>query len=80
MFQYRHELRRHFLLIILPNIFLSIASLFGYSFLCHAVGIAPSKGLSFVSHSLISRSCNLPQPTLAAISVLLRYCALSVEY
>ncbi|OCL12507.1 hypothetical protein AOQ84DRAFT_312117 [Glonium stellatum] len=52
MFQYRHELRRHFLPIILPNISLSIASLFGYPSLCHAVGIAPSRGLSFASRSL----------------------------
>lgn len=62
MFQYRHELRRHFLPIILPNISLSIASLFGYPLICHALGIAPARGLSFASRSL---TLALAQPATA---------------
>lgn len=52
MFQYRSELKRHFASIILPNIIIATASLFGYPSLCHAVGISPSRSLSFASRSL----------------------------
>lgn len=52
MFQYRSELKRHFPSIILPNVFIAIASLFGYPALCHAVGISPARSLSFASRSL----------------------------
>jgi len=52
MFQYRNELKRHFLSIILPNIFIATASLFGYPALCHAIGISPARSLSFASRSL----------------------------
>ncbi len=52
MFQYRDELRRHFPSIILPNILIATASLFGYPALCHAMGISPARSLSFASRSL----------------------------
>ncbi|CAF9924592.1 MAG: hypothetical protein ALECFALPRED_002795 [Alectoria fallacina] len=52
MFQYRLELKRHFLSIILPNILIATGSLFGYPSLCHALGISPARSLSFASRSL----------------------------
>ncbi|KAK4694376.1 hypothetical protein P7C71_g3196, partial [Lecanoromycetidae sp. Uapishka_2] len=52
MFQYRNELKRHFPSIILPNILVATASLFGYPALCHAIGISPARSLSFASRSL----------------------------
>ena len=52
MFQYRNELKRHFPSIILPNILIATASLFGYPALCHALDIAPARSLSFASRSL----------------------------
>ncbi|KAK5146489.1 hypothetical protein LTR04_001038 [Oleoguttula sp. CCFEE 6159] len=52
MFQYRHELRRHFLPIIIPNVAISVASLFAYPALCAALGISPPRALSFASRSL----------------------------
>lgn len=52
MFQYRNELRRHFLAIVLPNIAISIASLFGYPALCYAIGIESKRSLSFAARSL----------------------------
>ena len=52
MFNYRAELKRHFPSIILPNVLIATGSLFGYPALCHALGIAPSRALSFASRSL----------------------------
>ena len=52
MFHYRHELRRHFPAIVLPNLLIATASLFGYPLLCHALGISPQRSLSFAARSL----------------------------
>lgn len=52
MFQYRSELKRHFPSILIPNILLATASLFGYPALCHAIGISTARSLSFPSRSL----------------------------
>lgn len=52
MYQYRHELRRHFFAIIIPNIILSVTSLFVYPVVCYAIGISPERSLAFTSRSL----------------------------
>lgn len=52
MFSYRHELQRHFFAIVIPNITISIASLFGYPVLCYAIGISSERSLSFAARSL----------------------------
>lgn len=52
MFQYRKELKRHFTAIIIPNVVIAIASLFGYPALCVALGISQARSLSFASRSL----------------------------
>lgn len=52
MYSYRSELRRHFFAIIIPNITISIASLFGYPILCYAIGISAERSLAFAARSL----------------------------
>lgn len=52
MYNYRLELRRHFLAIVIPNITISVGSLFGYPTLCYAIGISSKRSLSFAVRSL----------------------------
>ncbi|CRK36027.1 hypothetical protein BN1708_006885, partial [Verticillium longisporum] len=52
MYQYRRELRAHFLAIVLPNLVLAVASLFCYPVVCFAVGIEARRALAFASRSL----------------------------
>lgn len=52
MFQYRNELKQHFFAIIIPNVAISVASLFGYPALCYAIGISPQRSLAFSARSL----------------------------
>ena len=52
MYNYRSELRRHFLAIVIPNVAISIASLFGYPALCYAIGISSTRSLAFAGRSL----------------------------
>ncbi|CAG8983955.1 hypothetical protein HYALB_00008815 [Hymenoscyphus albidus] len=52
MFSYRQELRRHFFAIVIPNVTISIGSLFGYPALCYAIGISSTRSLAFASRSL----------------------------
>jgi putative effector of murein hydrolase len=52
MYQYRRELNQHFLAIIIPNILISIASLFSYPYICYAVGIGGERSLAFAARSL----------------------------
>lgn len=52
MYQYRRELVEHFAAIILPNIVLSIGSLYAYPKLCFAIGISATRSLAFASRSL----------------------------
>lgn len=52
MFQYRKELFQHFFAIVIPNIAISVASLFGYPALCYAIGISSKRSLSFAARSL----------------------------
>lgn len=52
MYNYRHELQRHFFAIVIPNVVISIASLFGYPTLCYAIGISAKRSLAFAARSL----------------------------
>jgi len=52
MFQYRKELRQHFFAIVIPNVVISIGSLFGYPTLCYAIGISSRRSLAFAARSL----------------------------
>ncbi|ROT38392.1 hypothetical protein SODALDRAFT_332962 [Sodiomyces alkalinus F11] len=52
MYQYRRELRTHFLAIVAPSVAFSVASLFGYPALCAAVGIEARRSLAFAARSL----------------------------
>ncbi len=52
MFAYRQELKRHFWAIVIPNISVSIGSLFGYPVVCYAIGISAERSLAFAARSL----------------------------
>ncbi|KAI5467972.1 LrgB-like family-domain-containing protein [Mariannaea sp. PMI_226] len=52
MFQYRRELRTHFISIVAPNVAISVASLLAYPPICRAVGISATRSLAFASRSL----------------------------
>ncbi|KAI1817654.1 LrgB-like family-domain-containing protein [Poronia punctata] len=52
MYRYRRELRQHFLAIVLPNVILSIGSLFAYPYICFAIGISAERSLAFTARSL----------------------------
>lgn len=52
MFQYRHELQKNFLAIIIPNTIWPLASLFGYPAFCYAIGITPTSSLAFGARTL----------------------------
>ncbi|KAI0102523.1 LrgB-like family-domain-containing protein [Nemania sp. FL0031] len=52
MYRYRRELTAHFPAIVLPNVAISIASLFAYPYICHAVGISATRSLAFTARSL----------------------------
>lgn len=52
MFQYRKELKQHFFAIVIPNVIISIGSLFGYPALCYAIGISSQRSLAFAARSL----------------------------
>ena len=52
MFQYRKELRSHFFAIVIPNVAISIATLFGYPAICYAIGISSKRSLAFAARSL----------------------------
>lgn len=52
MYQYRRELVEHFVAIILPNILLSVGSLYAYPSVCFALGISATRSLAFASRSL----------------------------
>jgi putative effector of murein hydrolase len=52
MYNYRGELKRHFFAIVIPNVVVSIGSLFGYPALCYAIGISSKRSLSFAARSL----------------------------
>ncbi|TGJ85520.1 hypothetical protein E0Z10_g3267 [Xylaria hypoxylon] len=52
MYQYRRELKQHFLSIVLPNVLISIGSLFAYPYICFVIGISAQRSLAFAGRSL----------------------------
>lgn len=52
MYNYRLELKRHFFAIVVPNIAVSIGSLFAYPPVCYAIGISAKQALAFPVRSL----------------------------
>ncbi|KAF1344129.1 hypothetical protein BDV97DRAFT_403077 [Delphinella strobiligena] len=52
MFRYRNELKARYVSIIVPNVVVSISSLFLYPMFCHAIGISGPRSLAFASRSL----------------------------
>lgn len=77
MYQYRRELVEHFAAIIVPNVVLSIGSLYAYPTVCLAVGISATRSLAFASRSLtlalaIPATANLggDERTVAAVAIM----------
>ncbi|KAI0382504.1 LrgB-like family-domain-containing protein [Hypomontagnella monticulosa] len=52
VYQYRRELRQHFVAIVVPNVAISIGSLFAYPVVCYAIGITAQRSLAFAARSL----------------------------
>lgn len=52
MFRYRNELKARFMTIIIPNVVISIGSLFAYPIFCATIGISGPRSLAFASRSL----------------------------
>ncbi|THZ81801.1 hypothetical protein D6C84_06323 [Aureobasidium pullulans] len=52
MYRYRNELKARFMTIIVPNVVVSIGSLFAYPMFCYHIGISAPRGLAFASRSL----------------------------
>jgi putative effector of murein hydrolase len=52
MYRYRNELKARFMSIIVPNVIVSIGSLFAYPIFCYYIGISGPRGLAFASRSL----------------------------
>lgn len=52
MYRYRNELKARFMSIIVPNVIVSIGSLFAYPVFCYHIGISAPRGLAFASRSL----------------------------
>ncbi|TPX08132.1 uncharacterized protein E0L32_010199 [Thyridium curvatum] len=52
MFQYRRELKEHFLAIVVPNVLLSVGTLFSQPYICYVLGISPQRSLAFAARSL----------------------------
>ncbi|KAI8962097.1 LrgB-like family-domain-containing protein [Daldinia sp. FL1419] len=52
VYKYRRELKQHFPSIIIPNVAISIGSLFAYPYICYAVGISARRSLAFAARSL----------------------------
>ncbi|KAH0287195.1 hypothetical protein KCU62_g6089, partial [Aureobasidium sp. EXF-3399] len=52
MYRYRNELKARFVSIIVPNVIVSIGSLFAYPVFCYHIGISAPRGLAFASRSL----------------------------
>ncbi|MCJ1440158.1 MAG: hypothetical protein MMC23_000641 [Stictis urceolatum] len=66
MFQHRRSLRAHFVAIMVPSISLAVGSLLGYPPLCAALGIRPSRSLTFAVRSL---TLALAQPAAGNLGV-----------
>ncbi|KAI0835981.1 LrgB-like family-domain-containing protein [Hypoxylon sp. FL0890] len=52
VYRFRRELKQHFAAILVPNIAISIASLFAYPYVCYAIGISAPRSLAFAARSL----------------------------
>lgn len=77
MYQYRRELVEHFAAIIVPNVVLSVGSLYAYPSVCVAIGISAPRSLAFASRSLtlalaIPATANLggDERTVAAVAIM----------
>ncbi|KAK7203776.1 LrgB-like family-domain-containing protein, partial [Myxozyma melibiosi] len=52
MYRYRGDLKKHFLVIIIPNIVIGLITFFAYPPLCYAIGISAERSIAFIGRSV----------------------------
>lgn len=52
MYRYRGDLKKHFLIIIIPNIIIGLVTFFAYPPLCYAIGISAERSIAFIGRSV----------------------------
>ncbi|KAK9369618.1 LrgB-like family-domain-containing protein [Lipomyces kononenkoae] len=52
MYRYRGDLKKHFIVIIIPNVVIGLVTFFGYPPLCYAIGISAQRSISFIGRSV----------------------------
>ncbi|KAI0107406.1 LrgB-like family-domain-containing protein [Hypoxylon sp. NC0597] len=52
VYRFRRELKQHLAAILVPNIAISVGSLFAYPYICYAIGISAPRSLAFAARSL----------------------------
>ncbi|KAK9249334.1 LrgB-like family-domain-containing protein [Lipomyces tetrasporus] len=52
MYRYRGDLKKHFIVIIIPNVVVGLVTFFAYPPLCYAIGISAERSLSFIGRSV----------------------------
>ncbi|KAK9464716.1 LrgB-like family-domain-containing protein [Lipomyces arxii] len=52
MYRYRADLKKHFVVIIIPNVVVGLITFFAYPPLCYAIGISAERSISFIGRSV----------------------------
>ncbi|KAK9376014.1 LrgB-like family-domain-containing protein [Lipomyces chichibuensis] len=52
MYRYRGDLKKHFIIIIIPNVVIGLVTFFAYPPLCYAIGISAQRSISFIGRSV----------------------------
>ncbi|KAK9353029.1 LrgB-like family-domain-containing protein [Lipomyces doorenjongii] len=52
MYRYRGDLKKHFIIIIIPNVIIGLVTFFAYPPLCYAIGISAQRSISFIGRSV----------------------------
>ncbi|KAK9473815.1 LrgB-like family-domain-containing protein [Dipodascopsis tothii] len=64
MFRYRADLRRHWSILLIPNVLVGLVTFFAYPPICYAIGISPERSLAFVGRSV---TLALAMPAVASL-------------
>ncbi|KAK9447039.1 LrgB-like family-domain-containing protein [Limtongia smithiae] len=52
MYRYRGDLRKHFSIIIIPNVVTALVTFFAYPPVCYAIGISAERSIAFIGRSV----------------------------
>ncbi|KAK9238183.1 LrgB-like family-domain-containing protein [Lipomyces kononenkoae] len=52
MYRYRGDLKKHFIVIIIPNVVVGLVTFFAYPPICYAIGISAQRSISFIGRSV----------------------------